>query len=205
MSGYVAVAFDAMRDVLEIENLLRDFANQPANVDAWLTADEKTLLKKFSPVKVRERLHAGQDRNLAQAPESVDYRGHSMALHVGPHRTLIPDKGLGPEKGWDSDIGFWEMFEHARRLLLAIETLTGALAPNSDADKLAREEPAAVQEGWRQTLRLFKGTCAPIRRPRARLTRPHTKEKVKRWTRRRPFAQVRHGSMIEVMDGMVRA
>ena len=75
MSGYVAVAFDAMRDVLEIENLLRDFANQPANFDAWLTADEKTLLKKF----------------------------------------------------------------------------TGALAPNSDADKLAREEPAAVQEGWRQT------------------------------------------------------
>ena len=174
MSGYVAVAFDAMRDVLEIENLLRDFANQPANVDAWLTADEKTLLKKFSPVKVRERLHAGQDMNLAQAPESVDYRGHSMALHVGPHRTLIPDKGLGPEKGWDSDIGFWEMFEHARRLLLAIETLTGALAPNSDADKLAREEPAAVQEGWRQTqqmqavfLALVQGMCAPIRRPRA--------------------------------------
>jgi hypothetical protein len=163
ISGYVAVAFDAMRDILDLENLLRDFANHPANVNEWLAADEQTLRKKFTPARVRERLYSAEGVDLARTPESVDYRGHSMALHVRPRHALIPEKGLRPGSGWDVDIGYWEMFEHARRLLLAIERVTGALSPSSDANRLACEEPAAVQEAWRRTQQMQAVFLALVR------------------------------------------
>jgi len=58
LSGYVSLAHDAMRDVMEIEFLLRDFAAEPANLDAWLTANSKTLATASEPI-VRSGVPAG--------------------------------------------------------------------------------------------------------------------------------------------------
>jgi hypothetical protein len=150
LSGYVAVAVDAMRDVMEIENLLLDFAINPSHVNAWLTADRKTLLNKFGPATIRKRLHAAGEGRYATTAESVDYRAHSAVLHVGPHLSPVAQKGFSTEPGWQ-DGGFWEIFEHARRLLLAIQRLAGALTPGSEAHQLASQELSDVQDAWKRT------------------------------------------------------
>jgi hypothetical protein len=142
LSGYIAVVADAMRDVMEIENLLLDFAVNPAHVDEWLTADRKMRLRKFSPAKVRARLNADGD----------GYHAHSQTLHVGPggDHPWMP-RGFAGDDELASDVGFWEIFEHARRLLQAIQRLTGALAPSSAIDEIAGRELMDVQEAWRCT------------------------------------------------------
>lgn len=151
LSGYIAVASDAMRDVMEIENLLLDFAVNPAHINEWLNADRKTLLNKFGPATIRKRLHAAGEARYKATAESVDYRAHSAALHVGPPRHHIVDRGFSTEQGWAGDAGFWEIFEHARRLLRAIQRLTGALTPGSEVDRLAGQELSDVQDAWKCT------------------------------------------------------
>jgi hemerythrin len=151
LSGYVAVAVDAMRDVMEIENLLLDFAVNPVHIDEWLTADRKTLLGKFGPARVRDRLHAAGEGRYAATAESVDYRAHSAALHVNPHQDLVAARGFSTEQGWAGDAGFWEIFEHTRRLRHAIQRLTGVLRPGSAADQIAGQELTDVQDAWQRT------------------------------------------------------
>jgi hypothetical protein len=151
LSGYMAVAADAMRDVMEIENLLLDFAVNPAHIDEWLTADRRTLLKKFGPAKIRDRLHAAAEGRYAATAESIDYRAHSAALHVGPHRNPVAEKGFSTNRGWGGDAGFWEIFQHMRRLRRAIQRLTGVLAPDSAVDQLARQALTDVEDAWKRT------------------------------------------------------
>ncbi|MGH3848510.1 MAG: hypothetical protein ACRDRT_02200 [Pseudonocardiaceae bacterium] len=152
LSGYVAVAGDSMRDIMEIEDLLLDFAVNPAHIDEWLTADWKTLLGKFSAARVRARLHAAGEGLYSTTAESLGYRAHSTAIHVGPHRHPSPlvARGFVTDQ-WASDSGFWEIFEHARRLLHAIQRVTDALTPGSAVDDIARQELADFQDAWRQT------------------------------------------------------
>lgn len=154
LSGYVAVAADAMRDVMEVENLLLDFAVNPVHIDEWLTADRKTLLGKFGPARVRDRLHAVGEGRYAATAESVDYRAHSAALHVNPHQDLVASRGFSTEQGWAGDAGFWEIFEHTRRLRRAIQRLTGVLRPGSAADQIAGQELTDVQDAWQRTQEL---------------------------------------------------
>ena len=45
LSSYAAAAFDAMRDVLEIDYLLKDFALDEKLIDEWLNADERTIFR----------------------------------------------------------------------------------------------------------------------------------------------------------------
>lgn len=151
LSGYVAVAADAMRDVMEIENLLLDFAINPTHVDEWLTANRKTLLGKFAPSKVRARLHAAGEGQYADSAVSIDYQAHSTALHVSPHHDLVASRGFSADQGWAGDAGFWEIFEHTRRLRRAIQRLTGALTPGSPVDQLAGQALTEVEEAWKRT------------------------------------------------------
>ena len=49
LSGYQGVAADAMRDVMEIECLLLDFAANEGSANEWLDADEALLRTKYRP------------------------------------------------------------------------------------------------------------------------------------------------------------
>jgi hypothetical protein len=151
LSGYLSVAMDAMRDVMEIENLLLDFAIDQDLIDEWLTADQKTLKTKFSPASVRGRLHAAGEGRYATTARSLDYQAHSAALHVGPRQHPVAAKGFSAEQGWAGDAGFWEIFQHARRLRTAIRRLVGALRPASSLDILANRELPAVDDAWKRT------------------------------------------------------
>lgn len=127
ISGYQGVASDSMRDVMEIETLLLDFAVHPDNADEWLQNDPAVRRQKYHPVKVRTRLQeAGIEPFANDDYEPVDYQAHSEALHVSPVPTVT---GRGREPPADaalpflSDLGFIEMFEHGNRILIAIERL----------------------------------------------------------------------------------
>lgn len=127
LSGYQGVAADAMRDVMEIECLLLDFAANGGSADEWLNADESVRRSKYRPVKVRERL---QDRGVEPFAnddfEPIDYKAHSESLHVNPGRLATATRGPDPVDDpvpFYGDFGFIEMFEHGNRILMAIELL----------------------------------------------------------------------------------
>lgn len=151
LSGYLAVAADVMRDVMEIQNLLLDFAVNPAHIDEWLTAEDgRTGLGKFRAARVRNRLHAAGEEPYATTSESPYYRSHSEAMHVNPrqeHRRGFSTKHYL----WHGDEGFWDLFEHTGPLKHAIQRLTGALAPGSAADQLVSQHLSDVEEAWQRT------------------------------------------------------
>ena len=124
LSGYHTVAHDAMRAVMEIEFLFRDFSLDTTRIDEWLNADAKTLHEKFSPGILRKRFanHVGKPpRDLGEA---TDYKGHSMFLHVGPKQNPFGIADLTKNSNtFTVDSCFWEIFEHARRLLIAFHNL----------------------------------------------------------------------------------
>ena len=51
LSGFAAVCTDALRDVMEIENLLRDFSADVAQVEAWLSHDPRKGPRSLWPRK----------------------------------------------------------------------------------------------------------------------------------------------------------
>lgn len=122
LAGLLSVAADAMRDVLEIEMLLLDFALDPDRLDRWLSADDGSRRREFAPVRVRERLEAAGVGEVTSSVFGLDYAAHSAMLHVNPRP--LPLGGKAPtEDGFELDAGFWEIFEHGRRLLLAVEAI----------------------------------------------------------------------------------
>lgn len=127
LSGYQGVAADAMRDVMEIEYLLLDFAADGGSANEWLIADESLRRSKYRPVRVRERL---QQRGIEPFGnddfEPLDYKAHSESLHVNPGPSATATRGPDPlvdPVPFYGDFGFIEMFEHGNRILLAIELL----------------------------------------------------------------------------------
>jgi hypothetical protein len=55
LSGFHTIAHDAMRDVMEIEFLPRDFYFEPSHIQEWLSASETRRLAKFSPAILPRR------------------------------------------------------------------------------------------------------------------------------------------------------
>jgi hypothetical protein len=54
-------------------------------------------------------------------------------------------------QGWQGDAGFWELFEHARRLHLAVQRLTSEIEPGSATDLLAHRQVPDAEDAWRRT------------------------------------------------------
>jgi hypothetical protein len=83
LGGYLQVASDAMRDVIDTELLIRDFALDPRQIDRWLNADEGLLKREFKPVDCRQRQAKALGVPRDEVPGATDYRAHSQLLHVG--------------------------------------------------------------------------------------------------------------------------
>ncbi len=127
LSGFQGVSADAMRDVMEVECLLLDFAAHPENAQEWLQSDEALRRRKYTPVRVRERLQSAGVPPFADDDfEPVDYKSHSESLHVNPGQARLSTRGPDPDDDpipFYNDLGFIEMFEHGHRVLVAIELL----------------------------------------------------------------------------------
>ncbi len=167
LSGYLAVVTDAMRDVLEIEMLLLDFALEPARIQRWLAADSRTRWREFKPAELRTRLRNAGVGRYANLTSDPDYQGHSEALHVSPHEHPLFRKGIQAEGGdfLVPDGGFWELFEHARRLLFAIDSLRDRVA-TTDWGKIARgDDLIAVHDAWARTQQMQEMWLAMLAAP----------------------------------------
>lgn len=151
LSGYLAVAADAMRDAMEVENLIRDFVADPSQVPLWLARDPRDPPGPFRPVSVRARIRAA---GLASpsANEKGDYAAHSMALHVnsGLDRVELFRKGFVKEGDFFADAGFWEIFEHARRVIGALDLARQRLAARPRRIPTG-SRVKAVRRAWERT------------------------------------------------------
>jgi hypothetical protein len=92
LSGYLQIASDAMRDAIETELLIRDFALNPAQISIWRNADEALLRRSFKPFDLRDRQAKALGINVRDLPDSTDY-----SAHRGLCETLLeevkPDRG----------------------------------------------------------------------------------------------------------------
>lgn len=178
LSGYMGVAFDAMRDVMEIEALLLDFAVDQARIEEWLHADQKIRMKLYGPSKVRERLKGAGVAPFANDDfEPNDYRGHSEALHVTPPTLSLSPRGRDNNGRFTifNQVGFSEMFEHAQRVAHAIGTLRWRVSGGVDQPPLAprddfiagfkkAKESEIIVEGFMRAIavRGFGNDSAPV-------------------------------------------
>ena len=150
LSGQRGIVADLMRDVTEIELLLLDFSMNDSRIDEWRSADRRYRLRHFSPARMRERLEA--EAAGRYNPHRIDYAAHSEALHVTPMSHPFATRGIASDD--DSllaDLGFWEMFEHARRLLIAIEALHDSIDEPMPRSLARREDLKAVESAWDRT------------------------------------------------------
>jgi len=84
--GEHVIVFESMRDVMEIELLIREFQNGPQRIQEWAQSDNATLKKKFAPGVLRQ-IHANRLGVKPQdLPEHSDYQAHSVGVHVTPWR-----------------------------------------------------------------------------------------------------------------------
>lgn len=152
LSGFHTVAHDAMRDVMEIEFLFREFRYEPQHIDEWVSCTSKERNDKFRPALLRQR-HANR---LAKQPqdlaEATDYKGHSMFLHVSPHPNPFGGPGLGESLlPFADDSCFWEIFEHGRRVLLAAHRLRRKVARHLKSPHGPERGLRKFRDAWRRT------------------------------------------------------
>jgi hypothetical protein len=122
LRGFHSVAFDAMRDEMEIEILLSEFAANPSQIERWLTCSHDERKNLFGHGGLRKRKAARLGIEVEDLPDRNDYLGHSLFLHVNPVQNPFGGRGIAKvavEHG--ADACFWDIYLHARNL---IRTLT---------------------------------------------------------------------------------
>ena len=77
LSGYLQTSSDAMRDAMETELCIRDFALDPRQIQRWLNADEDTLNRYFRPNNLRQRQANALGIDVTEVPGATDYKAHS--------------------------------------------------------------------------------------------------------------------------------
>lgn len=152
LSGFHLVTFDAMRDVMEIEFLLRDFYYEPSHIAEWLDGGDECRYSKFRPAILRHRHAARFERQPQDLSEAKDYKGHSMFLHVSPYRNPFGEFGLNQsDQGFAADSGFWEMYEHGRRVVHAIHNLRRKVARHLKSPWGPERGLKNFKRGWHAT------------------------------------------------------
>jgi len=140
VDGFHSVLNDSMRDVIEIELLLRDFSYDPDRAAKWLTATREQPRKDFSARAVRDRVA----RNLTgqegyKLPDENEYSAHSELLHVTPleaatdMKKLFADPGHGSLHNGIQEIGRHSMtlFQAANSCLRAFQLPDNEAAPRT--------------------------------------------------------------------------
>lgn len=93
LSGYYQKGFVHLRDILETYFLVNYLRSNPAQIVIWKNADNRTLKRDFSPMRIREILdnrdgYTSQQRKkiyelISQYASHVTYRGFQMTTQGG--------------------------------------------------------------------------------------------------------------------------
>lgn len=139
LSGYLQIPSDAMRDIMETEFLIRDFALDPEQINVWRNADENVLRRKFRPVHLRQRQASALGVPITEVHGATDYGTHSRLLHVGPPLLFSRSPQLGHEAVHVLD-SLNEIVGHGISIVEALAALFSAIevsAPDSKATLVA--------------------------------------------------------------------
>ena len=152
LSGFHSVTHDSMRDVMEVEFLLREFYYDQSRIQEWLQATPKDLNNKFRPATLRNRHAKRLSRQPDDISEATEYRGHSMMLHVSPYPHPFGGAGFsGPGGRFDTEVCLFEMFEHARRVLLQAHQLRRKVARHIKSPWGLRRGLKQFRDAWQRT------------------------------------------------------
>lgn len=133
ISGYHAVAWESMRDVMEIELLLEEFALDHAMMERWERSNQRERQKFFSHGELRKGKAKREGIDLKDLSDTHDYRGHSVVLHVNPQSNPFGGRGLSREAvDVGADACFWDIYQHARNLFIVILALFGTFNEGRD-------------------------------------------------------------------------
>jgi hypothetical protein len=144
-----------MRDVMEIEFLLREFVSEPSNISVWLSCSPQERHNQFRPAILRQREARRRGVQTKDLSDSTDYRGHSELLHVTPYHHPIVRRGLiEPSEFFFGDALFAEIFEHGRRLLFEAHRLRRKLAAHAKSPLGPRQGLKKVRDAWQRTREL---------------------------------------------------
>jgi hypothetical protein len=165
LSGQHVVVFESMRDVMEIELLVREFKSQPQRIREWVESDNEALKKNFAPNALRQ-LHAKRLGVKPQdLPENADYQAHSIMLHVTPSREIPPfgrrEIIVDPSDPFAADACFWEIFRHARSLFSRLWELLEGKAPNPEKNTRLRKFVVA-HASVERSMKLYYGILEAI-------------------------------------------
>ncbi len=142
-SGMSAAADDQMRDVMEIEYLLRDFGHDIGRLQTWAAASPDEEKRLFSPNALRQREANRRGMNPSMLQDAADYKNHSRELHVTKRSYRSVPRGIDStfERASDlhADMGVWELFWHSRNLLFAVSDLY--VAAGGQGDPVADPDP----------------------------------------------------------------
>lgn len=151
LSGYHQNCALILRDVLETVFLLDFFSEDHSQIEVWRSADEKSRLKYFSPVKVRTAL---DERDGFTSKRRADlYRSFS---ELAGHPTMKSTLMMSPKKGGDAVIGpFMEattldaVISEMGRLAIQSGQHTSAFIPKEwDIGKAVIKEFADASHEW---------------------------------------------------------
>ena len=154
LSGFNGVVLDTMRDVMEVEYLFEDFLRDGQHITEWVGADRATLLSTFNPASLRRRQAAAAGTAPENLPDAFEYRLHSEGLHVSPNFILDDLAGNGftaapfPRA---LEFAFAEMFEHARRVILAAYDLGERVAGDRWTVPDVRTGMPEAARAWERT------------------------------------------------------
>jgi hypothetical protein len=96
--GYFQQAFSLVRDILELEFLVDLFARDPAALDAWIGADDRTRRHDFNPAVVRKKLD--EMDGFTDMPRQKEYDLFSVhAAHANPTGFSVISTGETTETG----------------------------------------------------------------------------------------------------------
>ncbi|MCI0487340.1 MAG: hypothetical protein L0229_12165 [Blastocatellia bacterium] len=149
LTGLHSVLFDAMRDVMEIEFLLRDFLIWADHIDEWLNCTEEERYNKFRPAILRQRYatHCGHQPQDMQ--EATDYKMHSRFLHVTPFDNPIGTRGF-VDDDHPSVMGacLWEIMAHAKRIVFLIHRLRHSIPIDVELNPGNGPDLPRFQDAW---------------------------------------------------------
>jgi hypothetical protein len=150
LSGYLQIASDAMRDIIEVELLARDFASDPERITRWRNASKTKRRNYFGPAEIRKRQAAALGIKPHEVSGASDYAAHSQLLHAGPPVLFPRAPGPGTLAGlrviYILD-ALADVMRHGRSAAEALHLLLNALnRPAPDPDNVIAALSAAFDD-----------------------------------------------------------
>lgn len=169
-SGHYYLLTDRMRDVLEVDLLVKDFLLDSTRIQVWLHSDPRTIRNDYSPRAIRARLAKAQRIEVGQLAGTSDYSIHSQLLHLGPmqyHHPSIPAPGTfrtirGQQALSWIIVCLHEVFYHAGAIMDSLLALYHRLSHHSIKDVKIAADLEHFVAVYAKTLKVVRGEDGPL-------------------------------------------